>query len=597
MERACSKERIWDGLWFLTCLAASSVWCVTAAQQVGVTFDEPVYITRGMEGWRSGSHRGLLRLGTMPLPIDLQTLPLYLWERGHGTILDPGPDLDQMLPWARAVTLVFWGLLLTYGWLAGWQLAGRWGARLAVAFLACEPSLLAHASLATTDIAVTACLLALVYHFRTGRESGWLRRVGVPTLWFAAAVLAKASGLVFGLLCLLVVELERLARQSAFRPPKETAASPALSARAGPAGTLRRGLGWLKTCWILLRPWRRDLAQIVAGGLVLVFLYCGSDWQPEPSFVAWAQNLPEGPGRQLMVGVAERLCIFSNAGEALARQVRHNMKGHGAYLLGRSHPRALWYYFPVVLTIKLSVPVLIAPLLLVLIRPRVLANWACLAALVLLGFSLTCRVQIGIRLMLPLVALAMVGLAAAGVRAAQACGSTWTRRAFTLAAGGGLIWTTWAAAAIWPHGLVYANDFWGDRAHAYLRVSDSNYDWGQGLPELRRWQQQQALATLDVWYFGTDPLIKQWPLREAPFHRLPIRDTADVRARVRGRYLAVSTTLLYGVVSNSEAARCALAFLRTQQPVARTTTFFIYDFTHQPADASVRPNLMASSGR
>ena len=36
------------------------------------------------------------------------------------------------------------------------------------------------------------------YHFRAGRDGPWLRRVGWPALWFAAAVLAKASGLVFG---------------------------------------------------------------------------------------------------------------------------------------------------------------------------------------------------------------------------------------------------------------------------------------------------------------------------------------------------------------------------------------------------------------
>src|SRR5262249_45344497 len=159
---------------------------------------EPIYIQRGLEVWRTGSHEGLLRLGTMPLPIDIDTLPLYVWERWHGVRLDPVGNLDQLLPWARRATLLFWWLLLIYARLAVQHLAGRWGGRLAVAFLACEPTLLAHAGLATTDIAVTACLVALVYHYRTGREARWVRRVAVPAFWFAAAILAKASGLVFG---------------------------------------------------------------------------------------------------------------------------------------------------------------------------------------------------------------------------------------------------------------------------------------------------------------------------------------------------------------------------------------------------------------
>ena len=118
----------------------------------------------------------------MPLPVDMDTFPLYLWDRWHGIHLDPANDLEQFLPWQRTGTLVFWWLLLAYARLAGRQLAGVWGGRLAVALLASEPALLAHASLATTDLAVTACLLAFVYHYRTGRGKGWVWRIALPAL-------------------------------------------------------------------------------------------------------------------------------------------------------------------------------------------------------------------------------------------------------------------------------------------------------------------------------------------------------------------------------------------------------------------------------
>src|SRR3954451_5356552 len=160
MERRGFLPAAGDWLWFLAFAAASSVWCVPAPAALGPTFDEPIYVERGLQGWRSGSHSGLIRLGTMPLPPDLDTLPLYLWERWHGVTFDPVRDLPELLPWARAGTLVFWWLLLFYARLAARSLAGPWGGRLAVALLACEPSLLAHASLATTDIAIAACVLA-----------------------------------------------------------------------------------------------------------------------------------------------------------------------------------------------------------------------------------------------------------------------------------------------------------------------------------------------------------------------------------------------------------------------------------------------------
>ncbi len=70
-----------DWCWFLVCAITSSVWCVSTSSQLSTTFDEPVYLTQGLEGWRKGSHSGLIRLGTMPLPVDVDTLPVFLWER------------------------------------------------------------------------------------------------------------------------------------------------------------------------------------------------------------------------------------------------------------------------------------------------------------------------------------------------------------------------------------------------------------------------------------------------------------------------------------------------------------------------------------
>ena len=564
MKRDGGSGRLFDVVWFLAWALASSAWCVTAAAQLSATFDEPFYIARGLEFWRTGSHAGLLAKGTMPLPVDLTTLPLYLWERWQGIQLDPTSDLDHLLPWARAGTLAFWWLLLAYGWRIGHHLAGPWGGRLAVAMLACEPTFLAHAKLATSDIAISACLLALVYHFRTGREAGWMRRVGIPAFWFGSAILSKASGLMFGPLCLLVIELERLVRAGAFR-------SVAMS--AGRWASLRDGLD-------RLRPFKRDAMQVIGCGLALVFVYCGSDWKQEPSFVQWAHGLPEGKVGWSMVWLAENLRIFTNAGQALVKQIQHNVRGHEVFLLGEVRRRAFWYYFPVALTIKLSPLPLLMPVVVAALRPRALANWALLSAAALLAFSLTYRVQNGVRLVLPLVALALVGLAGAVVRACREGGSGWRRGALAAGAGAGIIWTAAAAAFVWPHGLCYTNEFWGGTQRGYLLLSDSNYDWGQGLKELAHWQRLHGRGPLDVWYFGTDPILRSLPLRGVRFDMPPINGPEDVIARVRGHYLAVGTTWLYGAYIPVDRKQ-RYAFLRARRPVARTMTFMIYDFTQE----------------
>jgi hypothetical protein len=552
------RQRWCDALWFLAWSVCSSAWCLGAAHRLGPTFDEPVYLQRGLNGWRNFSHWELLQLGTMPLAIDVQTLPLRLWEVAHGIQIDVVNDQQTALFWARTGNLVFWWLLLWYGLRVGRLLAGTWGGRLAVVFLACEPNLLAHAALATTDIAVSACLLAMLYHFRVGRDAGWFRRVGLPAIWCGLAILAKASTVVFAPICLITVEVERLVRSGALTYPAESS-------------LLQR----LNFIWRQMQPARRDLTWIGAGGLLLAVVYCGSDFRTQPSFVEWANHLPQSTFATCMVWMAENLCIFSNAFEGIVRQIKHNWHGHGMYLLGQPQSRGMWYYFPVLLTIKLSVPILLTPMAVVATRARALANWACWTALVLLAFSLTFHVQIGIRLVLPMVSIGLMGLAAAAVEAMQFARLQSARRSLAGFCTVGVLWMIIAVTAVWPHGLCYINEFWGGMAHGYELVSDSNYDWGQGVPELLAWQEQHG-QTLDVWYFGRDVRTNKPPLNEVRLEQYETKEPSDVLNHLHAPYLAVSMTLIYGHADYAAQGSVA-AFLRSCQPTARTTTFFIFE--------------------
>ena len=246
--------------------------------------------------------------------------------------------------------------------------------------------------------------------------------------------------------------------------------------------------------------------------------------------------------------------------------------------MGEVHPRALWYYFPVLLTIKLSLGVMLLAMMLLLLQPKSLLNWAVLASLVLLCFSFTFRVQIGIRMILPLVTLGLVGLAGAVVHTCRSWGYQWRSFSLVGSTAAALVWLVITAVNVWPHGLCYTNELWGNTAQGYLYVSDSNYDWGQGMKELAQWQRDHQVDNLDLWYFGLDPNADTLPGRRlAPDfvqqNQLPSR----FQPAMRGRFLAVSLTLLYG--SYTPHLPDLITFLRSRPPVARTQTFFIYDFT------------------
>ena len=367
----------------------------------------------------------------------------------------------------------------------------------------------------------------------------------MPAVWFAAALLAKASAVALAPLCIAILVIGEEDR------------------------AWRAGL--------------RDGAQILGLGLLVAILYCGSDWQAEPSFVAWAHGRPaEALFAAPLRWLADHLRIFSNGGEAIVRQIRHNLRGHGVYLLGTSHPRAIWYYFPLLLTIKLSEALLLALPVVALAQRRALRNWPLLLAAALVLYSLTFRVQLGIRMVLPIVVFLAIGAGAALAEAMTAT-SGWRARLVATYATLALVANAATAVASWPDALVYVNRFWGGPSGGYALVSDSNYDWGQGIPALRRWQAAEGGAPLAVWYFGTDPRAAEPPLQLLPLHTLPLASRDDVLSLLHGRVLAVSATLRFGSGIDSEGYRQTLAVLAERPPSAEVGTFLLYDFTAEPS--------------
>ena len=556
--------------WLILLGAASSAYCLTAAQHLGATFDEPHHLNAGLAGWRTGSNKLLMSAGCMPLPVDTQTLPLYLWEQARGEPFHPYKDIDTILPVARAANLVFWWGLLVYALLLGRTFGGPWAGRLAAGLVGCDPNFLAHAALATTDISVVTMMLALVYHFTAGRQRGWWPRVFVPGVCFGLATLAKASGMVFGVQAMLALGLCHLYRTGGLAPP------PGLTAWAR-----------LVNLWHATWGLRKDLTVILLIGFTLVFGYVGSDWGTEPTFITWADSLPDGPARAVMAPLSRHLTIFPNAGEALVQQIKHNMRGHGTYLLGEWHPRAYWAYFPLALSMKVPVPVLVLLLAALVLRPRELLSPVGWVALVLLAFSLNCRVQIGIRFMLTLMAAGYVAAAVALLRprpdregghvseavphgpASDGPGQ-WFIRGLAVAM---LLATAATSLWVWPHGLGYFNRLWGGPEEGYTRLHDSNYDWGQGLPELKAWHHAHGGGRpLAVWYYGTDPNVLYPPFKYTNLSFAPPAAAGD-------GLLAVSVTALYGNAEITPASATAVRWLRTKEPVARTQTFLIYDLS------------------
>jgi hypothetical protein len=306
-----------------------------------------------------------------------------------------------------------------------------------------------------------------------------------------------------------------------------------------------------------------------------VFAYTGSDWKAEVTFIKWADGLPEGRLKSAMVPVSHNLTIFTNAGEGILYQIKHNVRGHGTYVLGEWHHKAVWYYFPLALSMKTTLPVLALVAVVLMIHPRNLLTPPAAVALLFLALTPTCRVQIGIRFMFPLLVFGYVALSAAVARGWASPGSRYVPRwfvAITLAA------LASTSAWVWPHGVSYFNQLWGGPAAGPRLLHDSNCDWGQGLPELKEWLAAHKPKSIAVWYYGMDPAVNHPPFRRAMLSHVPHGgDPADVRRLCHGeKLLAVSVGCLHGNDFATRPHYFALQWVRTQKPVARTTHFVIY---------------------
>src|SRR6266568_3509920 len=129
------SARLFDWLWLVAVGVAGTAMIVTASERTGGTFDEWFYLDAGLNRWRTGSTGTLMDNGTMPLPVDVQTLPLYLMERWRGTPWDLKTEYHEALHIARHGTLLFWALTLLYGWRIARSVGGPWAGRLAIQIL------------------------------------------------------------------------------------------------------------------------------------------------------------------------------------------------------------------------------------------------------------------------------------------------------------------------------------------------------------------------------------------------------------------------------------------------------------------------------
>jgi putative flippase GtrA len=185
--------------------------------------------------------------------------------------------------------------------------------------------------------------------------------------------------------------------------------------------------------------------------------------------------------------------------------VRHSTEGASTYFMGSWSGKGHPFYYIVAFFIKTPLPVIIGFITGAYFAFKEKKNRALntyLIFFVVLFFIVASRsnLQLGLRYVLPVYPLIFI-ISAVGI------GNMLSSRAVIKAFGIGLI--MWMAAIhffIWPDYLSYFNELIGGSGNGHLYLRDSNIDWGQDLPALKKYMDNNGIEEVKLLYFGTaDP--------------------------------------------------------------------------------------------
>ncbi len=489
--------------------------CASTYHLFGNFWDEPEHIAAGLvlldrgEYRYDNQHPPLARLAAAIGPYlagaRFHGEPLPIGEAQGREILYHGPaSYDTLLTLARLGMLPFLAVLLvaTWSWMRRWHAGAT--ALLAVLFLASSPVILGHAAVVALDVPVTALTVASLYLLLRWLQRPSLGRSLSLGAVFGLAIATKLSALPFVVVAALALLAVRLGMALVPERPAPV-----------------RWLWWPRAASSLLIAVLALAIMIGCYGRTTVYLTT-PDLAPSKAldFIAGSH----GPLHDLAYRVAARtplpLGLMMVPLNFLGVEW-HNEHGHLSFLLGQVANRGWWYFYPIALSVKTTLPLLLfglgglAALALTGWRERDLYRMApsiCFIS-ILLFCCLYSHINIGVRHVLIAYPLLSMG-AAYGWHALWA---RWPGRGPRAALLGALLWQLSTLAYAFPDYLAYFNLLAG--AHPEHILVDSDLDWGgQDLRRLEHVLAERHVTQLAIGYKGTadlalEPLPPFTPLR------------------------------------------------------------------------------------
>jgi hypothetical protein len=529
-----------------------------SSRQESVTNDEFRHLSTGVHYWQSGDYS--FDSATPPLWKMAMALPAYLAGARDVTFREIPEIFKGSEPWFVATDFMHDNSVAYTGYLQSARVVNilaavsclvmlycrcrRFGPAAALfgaTFLALSPTFLAHSHYATTDIIATLTLMALVFLLIDYLRSPGLGRLAGAAMLFAIALLCKFSALLVAPLLLFVPLFVALRRTE------------------GVGGVCRR-------TFQVMVSLSQSLFLVSITVLLTVNVFYG--------FKGTGTSL----GQMSLESKSLSVLAQSTVGEIPLPLPRAFVQGFDkqkadsdfsefpAYFLGRWSVEGFRFYYATAFLMKESVPfiLLVAAALLLLARKKEVAifNGELLLLLyvpLILLLVLSCfnKLNVGIRYLLPAYPFLCLFIAEL-----YEAGREW--RSVRLVLLFLLVLHFASVIRITPHYTSYFNELFGGATNGYRYLIDSNIDWGQDLPSLKKYMEQKGIQKVQLAYFGHG-LPEFYGINYEPL-TLPLRPG----------YVAISVSLLEGhpyLLTYLDQPQIVeadqFALLRNLQPVGR----------------------------
>lgn len=410
------------------------------------------------------------------------------WQFGYDFMYKNYDRYVKLFSWARIAIIFFaclgGGLLFVFAK----KMVGEKGALLALSIYVFNPNILAHSQLATIDIGATVVFTLAVFAFWQFLGRMTAKNAAIAGTALGLAQLSKFTCLILYPIFFLFFIIQALANRI---DPKN----------AQKKKTFAKTLFPVFNFFFLLIV---SIIIIDIGYLFSKTFFYLNDYAFSSDLL---KTLSDSPLSRLPIplpldyvsGFDEQLDISSGKSPF-----------YMGYLMGEHSMDGWWHYYLVGMVVKNP------EIMTVLVgfslyawgkgtpKPE-LRSWLCVWGTTIIFtayFSFFTNTPIGIRFMLPVFPLLFIATG-------QLCNLALVQKRLgkILTAAAAVLYIL-PAIAIYPHYLSYFNAVSGGPKNGHQWLIDSNLDWGQDLPALKRYMEENEIDTIKLGYFGrVDPRI------------------------------------------------------------------------------------------